>query len=89
LKGVGEGIRVVARRDGHVDRAAVVRIKMRLADASKVIESGNPDASVKVTPTYSLEEPTLELEIVVEFAISISTQEEPTGRCWNSERSSG
>lgn len=61
-------------------RSMSAKLKMRLADASSVIESGKTDASVKVTPTYSLEEPTLELNVVVEFGISISTQEEQSIR---------
>lgn len=54
------------------------KLKMPLADASNVIESGKTDASVKITPTYSLDEPRLVLNVVVGFAISVSTQEEPS-----------
>lgn len=54
------------------------KLKMPLADASSVIESGKTDASVKITPTYSLHEPTMVLNVVVGFAISVSTQEEPS-----------
>ncbi len=54
------------------------KLKMPLVDASNVIESGKTDASVKITPAYSLDEPMLVLNVVVGFAISVSTQEEPS-----------
>lgn len=59
-------------------RSMSAKLIVPLADASCFIESGKTDASVKVTPTYSLDEKSLILSVVIEFAISIST-EEPSG----------
>ena len=59
-------------------RSMSANLKVPLADASNVIESGKTDASVKVTPTYTLDEPTLVLNVIVEFAISISTEDPAT-----------